>query len=85
VLEQLALLPVPIPEDDLALLGDRACDLMEARGLAIHGEKPTIETLVRHRRGLLREGHDLAALGMAVLIVRWSAEMELKASSAPLN
>jgi hypothetical protein len=86
VLEQLALLPQPIVEDDFLPLSERALDLMEARGLVLRGEeKPTIETLSNYRRRVLLDGHELASAGVALLIVRWFAEMEVKASVAPLN
>ena len=79
VLERLALLPIPVDEDDLALLGGRAFDLLEART----GTKTTIPILSHYRRNLRADGHELASAGVALLIIRGCAEFEAKASTCP--
>ena len=68
-LEAIALLPVPIQEDDFEPLADHALDLLEARGGAIRGAGPlTPADLVVHERGLRQLGHGLAADGVQRLL-----------------
>jgi hypothetical protein len=82
VLEQLSRLPIPISTDDFQPLSDRALDLIEERT----GVSPlTIGILSHYRRKLRDDGHELASAGVALLVLRWFAEVEIKASTAPLN
>jgi hypothetical protein len=69
-LEKITLLPRPINEDDFAPLADHAIDLIEKRGQAIRGDKGiSPETLLKYEAGLRRDGHGVAADGVAIMLM----------------
>lgn len=82
LLEQVAGLPRPIVEDDLVPLIDEILPVLDARGRAFRGEdhQLTIDDLYIHESGLRRDGFELAADGLQILILRWHGEMEVLAS-----
>jgi hypothetical protein len=87
ICEQIRLLPEPIAEDLFVDLATEACDLIEERGKALHGEpRLTIDTLAKYRAGFDKDGHELAAEGIGRIIERYFLEAAaIAARDAPLN
>jgi hypothetical protein len=80
-------LALPIETDEeFEALADPILDELEARGAAIRGEAGfDIETVGKYRAGLERDGFNVAADGLGVLIDRYRGELALKFENAPRN
>jgi hypothetical protein len=71
--EKVALLPVPLVEDDFQEASEVVCDLLEARGQALRGEaRLTPEALLKYELGMRRDGHEVAADGLRRMIAAYN-------------
>jgi hypothetical protein len=74
-LEQVALLPDGLTDDEIAEPVDRAVTLLENRVQHFHGRELRDSDLLVYERGFRRDGHDLAADGLVRLLQRLEAEI----------
>lgn len=76
--ERVAMLPQPIHEGDLCVLLDEILPILDARARYFQGDdhELLIDDLIDYAAGLRNDGHELAADGLALLMLRWGVETE---------
>jgi hypothetical protein len=80
-LEQVALLPDELTDDQIAEPVDRALTLLGERVQHFHGRELRDTDLLIYEQGLHRDGYDLAADGVLRLLHRLRAEIQRAANN----